>query len=95
MVKKGGKLSDLTKDYTPYPQTLINVRLAKMSDPYDNDELKSTFAQAESELGSTGRLLIRKSGTEPVIRVMVEAQDGDTAQTLATSLADKVKAVLG
>lgn len=95
LVKKGGKLSDLTKGYTPYPQTLINVRLAKMSDPYDNDELKSAFAQAESELGDTGRLLIRKSGTEPVIRVMVEAQNGDTAQTLATSLADKVKAVLG
>lgn len=95
LVKKGGKLSDLTKAYNPYPQTLINVRLAKMSDPYDNDELKSAFAQAESELGDTGRLLIRKSGTEPVIRVMVEAQNGDTAQTLATSLADKVKAVLG
>lgn len=95
LVKKGGKLSDLTKGYTPYPQTLINVRLTQMSDPYDNDELKSAFAQAESELGDTGRLLIRKSGTEPVIRVMVEAQNGETAQALATSLADKVKAVLG
>ena len=95
LVKKGGKLSDLTKAYNPYPQTLINVRLAKMSDPYDNDELKSAFAQAESELGSTGRLLIRQSGTEPVIRIMVEHQDDDTAQKLATSLAEKVKTVLG
>ena len=66
-----------------------------MSDPYDNDELKSAFAQAESELGSTGRLLIRQSGTEPVIRIMVEHQDDDTAQKLATSLAEKVKTVLG
>lgn len=95
LVKKGGKLSQLTKGYTPYPQTLINVRLTQMSDPDDNDELKAAFAQAQNELGDTGRILIRKSGTEPVIRVMVEAQDGITAKNMAEQLADKVKSVLG
>ena len=66
-----------------------------MSDPYDNDELKSAFELAQQELGDTGRLLIRKSGTEPVIRVMVEAQDGSVAKNMAERLADKVKSVLG
>ncbi|TWV80510.1 phosphoglucosamine mutase [Moraxella sp. VT-16-12] len=95
LVKKGGRLSELTQGYAPYPQTLINVRLAQMSDPYDNDELKSAFELAQQELGDTGRLLIRKSGTEPVIRVMVEAQDGSVAKNMAEWLADKVKSVLG
>lgn len=95
LVKKGGKLSQLTKGYTPYPQTLINVRLTQMSDPDDNDELKAAFEQAQRQLGDTGRILIRKSGTEPVIRVMVEAQDGITAKNMAEQLADKVKSVLG
>lgn len=95
LVKKGGKLSDLTKGYTPYPQTLINVRLSQMKDPNDNAELQAEFAKAQNTLGDTGRLLIRKSGTEPVIRVMVEAQDGELAERLAGELADKVKKVLG
>lgn len=95
LVKKGGKLSQLTKGYTPYPQTLINVRLTQMSDPDDNDELKAAFEQAQRQLGDTGRILIRKSGTEPVIRVMVEAQDGIIAKNMAEQLADKVKSVLG
>lgn len=95
LVKKGGKLSDLTKGYAPYPQTLINVRLSQMKDPNDNAELQGEFAKAQSELGDTGRLLIRKSGTEPVIRVMVEAFDGELAKRLAQELSDKVKNVLG
>ncbi|WP_066801673.1 phosphoglucosamine mutase [Moraxella oblonga] len=95
LVKKGGKLSDLTKGYTPYPQTLINVRLSQMKDPNDNEVLQQEFTKAKEQLGDTGRLLIRKSGTEPVIRVMVEAQDGHLAKRLAEALADKVKAVLG
>ncbi|MDO4451036.1 MAG: phosphoglucosamine mutase [Moraxella sp.] len=95
LVKKSGKLSDLTKGYTPYPQTLINVRLSQMKDPNDNAELQAEFAKAQNILGDTGRLLIRKSGTEPVIRVMVEAQDGELAKRLAGELAEKVKSILG
>lgn len=90
----GGKLSALTQGYVPYPQVLINVRLTKMSDPYDNPELVSEFEQAQQALGQTGRLLIRKSGTEPVIRVMVESEDAELAGGLATQLADKIKTVL-
>ncbi len=95
VVQSGQKLSKLVQDYTPFPQTLVNVRLSKMSDPYDNDELKAEFAKAEQALSGVGRLLIRKSGTEPVIRVMVEAKDEEFAKQLAHELADKVKTVLG
>ena len=94
MAETGKKLSELTEGYTPFPQTLINVRLSQMSDPYANEELSAIFAKAESELVGKGRLLIRKSGTEPVIRVMVEHQDADTCQAMAQSLADHVKRVL-
>ncbi|WFF37995.1 phosphoglucosamine mutase [Moraxella nasibovis] len=95
MVEQGVALSELTKGYTPYPQTLINVRLSKMSDPYENDELVKVFADAEAKLSGKGRLLIRKSGTEPVIRVMVECQDEALCQSLAKDIAQKVQAVLG
>lgn len=94
LIEKGGRLSELVDGYTPYPQTLVNVRLTKMSDPYDNAELKAAFTTATTKLGDTGRLLIRKSGTEPVIRVMVEAQDGTVATNLANQLADKIAMVL-
>lgn len=95
MVEQGVALSELTKGYAPYPQTLINVRLSKMSDPYENDELVKVFADAEAKLSGKGRLLIRKSGTEPVIRVMVECQDEALCQSLAKDIAQKVQAVLG
>lgn len=95
MVERGVTLSSLADGYEPYPQTLINVRLATMSDPYDNAELVQVFDEAEATLAGQGRLLIRKSGTEPVIRVMVECQDEKLCQALAKQIADRVKAVLG
>ncbi|USZ14619.1 phosphoglucosamine mutase [Moraxella sp. FZFQ2102] len=94
MAETGKKLSELTQGYTPFPQTLINVRLTQMSDPYANAELKAIFDQAETELAGKGRLLIRKSGTEPVIRVMVEHQDSSVCQQMAGQLAEQVKRIL-
>lgn len=95
MAETGKKLSELTAGYTPFPQTLINVRLGQMSDPYANDELTALFDKAEQELSGQGRLLIRKSGTEPVIRVMIEHQDADTAKRIASELASHIERVLG
>ena len=71
IAETGKSLRELVLDYTPFPQTLINVRLTQMSNPYDNDELNTIFKNAEEQLSDQGRLLIRQSGTEPVIRVMV------------------------
>ncbi|OOR88527.1 phosphoglucosamine mutase [Moraxella caviae] len=94
MAETGKPLSELISGYTPYPQTLINVRLSQMSDPYDSPELVEIFKQAENELADKGRLLIRKSGTEPVIRVMVECEDAALCQSLAERIADDVRRVL-
>ncbi|MFA9486627.1 MULTISPECIES: phosphoglucosamine mutase [unclassified Moraxella] len=90
MVEQGVRLSELSAGYTPFPQTLINVRLTQMADPYSNPNLVQAFNVAEQTLADQGRLLIRKSGTEPVIRVMVECQDEHLCQTLAKDIADQI-----
>ena len=72
---------------TLFPQTLINVRLQGEQDWRDNARLQDDIRAVEAELGNTGRVLIRASGTEPVLRVMVEAQDGRMAQQCASRLA--------
>ena len=94
IAETGKSLRELVLDYTPFPQTLINVRLTQMSNPYDNDELNTIFKNAEEQLSDQGRLLIRQSGTEPVIRVMVEDQNQAVCQEVAQKLAAEVRRVL-
>lgn len=94
MAETGKSLRELVLDYTPFPQTLINVRLTQMSNPYDNDELNTIFKKAEEQLSDQGRLLIRQSGTEPVIRVMVEHQNQAVCQEVAQKLSAEVRRVL-
>ncbi|MPW75029.1 phosphoglucosamine mutase [Moraxella catarrhalis] len=94
MAETGKSLRELVLDYTPFPQTLINVRLTQMSNPYDNDELNTIFKKAEEQLSDQGRLLIRQSGTEPVIRVMVEHKNQAVCQEVAQKLAAEVRRVL-
>ena len=94
IAETGKSLRELVLDYTPFPQTLINVRLTQMSNPYDNDKLNTIFKNAEEQLSDQGRLLIRQSGTEPVIRVMVEHQNQAVCQEVAQKLAAEVRRVL-
>ncbi|EGE27327.1 phosphoglucosamine mutase [Moraxella catarrhalis O35E] len=94
IAETGKSLRELVLDYTPFSQTLINVRLTQMSNPYDNDELNIIFKNAEEQLSDQGRLLIRQSGTEPVIRVMVEHQNQAVCQEVAQKLAAEVRRVL-
>lgn len=75
LVESGGKASALTRSFTPVPQMLRNVHYAPGKTPLETDAVQSAIAKGEKRLGSGGRLLIRKSGTEPVIRVMGEAGD--------------------
>ncbi len=94
MVETGKGLSVLMEGFELLPQKLANVRLTKMNDPYDYPELVEAFANAEEELKGRGRLLIRKSGTEPVIRVMIESDDEIECDVMANELASKIKEVM-
>ena len=95
MQARGKALSDLTEGFEVLPQKLVNVRLSQMQDPFEHEELVVAFDKARATLEGRGRLLIRQSGTEPMIRVMVESDDEIECDVMANDLADKIKAVLG
>jgi phosphoglucosamine mutase len=88
--RSGLSMSGLTGDLVLYPQRLINVRVDKGFDWQRHDGLATARAQVERELGQNGRVLIRPSGTEPLLRVMVEARSDDVAERLARQMADAV-----
>lgn len=90
-VRSGQTLSQLLADVTLFPQTLINVRLAAGQDWKASARLHEETAAVEMELGNSGRVLIRASGTEPLVRVMVEARDAAQAQSCAQRIADTLK----
>ncbi|MFQ1053591.1 phosphoglucosamine mutase [Gilliamella apicola] len=92
MVRNNMSLADLCSGMTMMPQVLINVRFAEKHDPLTNPDVKLAIEQAEKQLGIHGRVLIRKSGTEPLIRVMVEGIDAAEVQKLAEQIAEAVKA---
>ena len=85
--RSGKSLAQLLDGVTLFPQTLINVRLAAGQDWRSNAALTRTQAEVEAELGSNGRVLIRASGTEPLLRVMVEARDAAQARSCAERIA--------
>lgn len=85
-------LKELAEGMTLYPQVLENVRFAGSSNPIDSDLVIAAVEKVEAELGSKGRVLLRKSGTEPLIRVMVEGEDAQLVQQSALDIADAVKA---
>ena len=91
-VDSGKTMAQLLADVTLFPQTLINVRLQPGQDWKANTLLPAETKAVEAELGDTGRVLIRASGTEPLLRVMVEARDPQQAQTCAERLVAAVKA---
>ncbi|WP_349930339.1 phosphoglucosamine mutase [Glutamicibacter mishrai] len=94
-VKATGKsLKELASVLTVLPQVLINVRGVDKAAAPESEPLQRDVAAAEARLGSTGRVLLRPSGTEPVVRVMVEAATHDQAQAEAETLAASVKEYL-
>ncbi|MCH7309854.1 phosphoglucosamine mutase [Acinetobacter sp. ANC 4805] len=92
MVEQAKALHELVADFELFPQVLINVRLQHMIDPYAVPALVAEFEKAEQQLKGRGRILIRKSGTEPVIRVMVEGDQQQEVDAIANHLADAVRA---
>ncbi|SDQ95607.1 phosphoglucosamine mutase [Arthrobacter crystallopoietes] len=95
VAKTGKPLSELAKAMNHLPQVLINVKDVDKAAVKTNAELQAAIAAASAVLGETGRVLLRPSGTEPVVRVMVEAADMSTAQSTADQLAAAVKQHLG
>jgi len=86
-VATGQTMSQLLAEVTLFPQVLINVRIAKDQNWQDNPQLAAAIQAVEAELADTGRVLIRASGTEPLVRVMVEAKDLGMAQRCAEKMA--------
>jgi len=91
-VASGKTLAQLLEGVELFPQTLINVRLAPGFDWKNHAPLQAATQEAEAALGETGRVLIRASGTEPLVRVMVEARDAAVAQATAERIAATLKA---
>lgn len=91
VVKSGKTLAELASVVTRLPQTLINVPNVDKAAAQTDETLAAEVAKAELALGATGRVLLRPSGTEPLVRVMVEAATQEEADRVAASLADTVK----
>lgn len=91
MVQHKLSLNELTSAVKLFPQVLINVRFAGGENPLESEAVKVVAAEVEKRLEGKGRILLRKSGTEPLIRVMVECQDGEMAQQYAEEIAEAVK----
>lgn len=91
MLHSGLSLYELSRGMQKYPQTLINVRYELGQAPLESPKVDEAVKAAEQKLGENGRVLLRKSGTEPLIRVMVETNDPESAQSCAEEIAEAVK----
>ena len=89
--RNAGNLAELAAEMPRYPQTMINVRVAGKPNLDDLPAIRKAVAGVEATLGSTGRVVLRSSGTEPVIRVMVEGEDEALVKNLASELAESVE----
>ena len=94
VVRSGRSLQELRQGMIKFPQQLINVKIGQKSDPMQNALVRDAVAQVEAELGARGRVLLRASGTEPVIRVMVEGEHQSQISRLCQHLADVVRSAL-
>jgi phosphoglucosamine mutase len=91
MARTGRSLAELASVMTVYPQVMINVRDVDQNALASNSVIEDAVTAASLQLGDTGRVLLRKSGTEPMVRVMVEAAQQSTAEEIAQSLAGVVR----
>jgi phosphoglucosamine mutase len=95
MQRTGRKLSDLVAGMPKYPQIMLNVRTEQRLDPDASPQIRKALSAALDELADSGRIVLRASGTEPVVRVMVEGQDeaqiNSVAERLAAVVADAAR----
>jgi phosphoglucosamine mutase len=90
----GKTLSELKSGMAKCPQTMINVRRNKNVDVRLDETVQQAAAEVEADLAGRGRVLLRPSGTEPVVRVMVEGEDGDLVAKKALQLAEIVEQII-
>ena len=91
MISSKKSVGSLASGMKEYPQVLINVKVDDKDAAMKNEEVLEEIKKTEKLLGKEGRVLVRKSGTEPVVRVMVEAKDDGTCREEAEHLADFIK----
>ncbi|MBT1443487.1 phosphoglucosamine mutase [Shewanella sp. JM162201] len=94
MCRSGKDLGQMIEKLKMFPQVLVNVRFEGDKNPLEADSVTAKVAEVERELGERGRVLLRKSGTEPLLRVMVEGEDEAMVTRLANAIADAVKAAV-
>jgi phosphoglucosamine mutase len=95
VVRSGKTLQELAAAMVRFPQVLVNVKNVAKEKLDQSAAIKAAVAAAEAKLGEHGRILLRASGTEPLVRVMVEAQSDNLASEIANDLAKVVQAELG
>ena len=94
MVDTGKSLYDLKSGMSKMPQTMINVRMQNKVDINSVETVQKAVAATEETLGSRGRVLLRPSGTEPLVRVMIEGEDAGEVEKLCIALAGEVEKAL-
>jgi phosphoglucosamine mutase len=95
MAETGRELADLAGELVAYPQVLLNVRVREKKELRSIPEIAAAMARVEERLSGQGRLLVRYSGTEPLLRVMLEGRDQHEIQGWAAEIAGTVKEHLG
>lgn len=95
LVQSGRKMSDLARQFAPVPQKMENVKFAKGAEPLKNPKVIAAIAEAESKLNGSGRVVVRASGTEPLIRVMAEGDDEGLVAKMVGEIAGAVRGVGG
>ena len=95
MIESGRELADLSAELEVYPQVLVNVPVRSKPDLEAEPEITSAISEAEDALAGRGRVLVRYSGTEPLLRVMIEGCDADIVQRLAGTIAERARQRLG
>jgi phosphoglucosamine mutase len=95
MLERGRPLSELKRVMTKFPQVLLNVPVARRAELDSLTKVRQMIDRVRAELGERGRVVVRYSGTEPLVRVMVEGEDVSRVQTYAEDIAAAIRAELG